>query len=52
LQAQPKNINQQNQPIEINKISNKSMFGTSKLKRRQKFVWGLPDGICKLNPKF
>jgi hypothetical protein len=52
LQAQLKNINQPNQPIEIKKISNKSMFGTSKVKRRQKFVWGLPDGVCKLNPKF
>jgi hypothetical protein len=34
------------------KISNKSMFRTSKVKRRQKFVWGLPDGVaCRLNPK-
>jgi hypothetical protein len=40
-----------NQPIEIKKISNKSMFSTSKVKRGQKFVWGLLDGICGLNPK-
>jgi hypothetical protein len=29
-----------NQPIYIKKISNKSMLSTSKVKRRQKFVWG------------
>jgi hypothetical protein len=40
-----------NQPIEIKIISNKSMFSTSKVKRRQKFVWGLPDGVWRLNPK-
>jgi hypothetical protein len=40
-----------NQPIEINKISNESMFSTSKVKRRQKIVWGLPDAVCRLNPK-
>jgi hypothetical protein len=40
-----------NQPIEIKKISNKCMFSTSKVKRKQKFVWGLPDRICRLNPK-
>jgi hypothetical protein len=55
LQAQPKNkkkvIETPNQPIEIKKISNKSMFSTSKVKRRQKFVWGLPDRVCRLNPK-
>jgi hypothetical protein len=33
------------------KISNKSIFSTSKVKRRRKFVWGLPDGVCRLNPK-
>jgi hypothetical protein len=38
-----------NQPIE--KKSNKIMFSTSKVKRSQKFVWELPDGICRLNPK-
>jgi hypothetical protein len=41
LQAQPKNkeiIETPNQPIEIKKISNKSMFSTSKAKRRQKFI--------------
>jgi hypothetical protein len=42
LQAQPKNIKKvietPNQPIEIKKISNKRMFSTSKVKRRQKFV--------------
>jgi hypothetical protein len=40
-----------NQPIEIKKYSNKRMFSTSKVKRSQKFVWELPDGICRLNPK-
>jgi hypothetical protein len=28
-----------------------SMLSTLKMKRSQKFVWELPDGICKLNPK-
>jgi hypothetical protein len=55
LQAQPNNIKKlskhQKKPIEIKKISNKNMFSTSKVKRRQKFVWGLPDGVCRLNPK-
>jgi hypothetical protein len=27
------------------------MFSSSKVKRRQKFVWGLPDRVCRLNPK-
>jgi hypothetical protein len=27
------------------------MFSTSKVKRRQKFVWRLPDGVWRLNPK-
>jgi hypothetical protein len=40
-----------NQTIETKQISNKSMFSTSEVKRSQKFVWGLPDGICRLNPK-
>jgi hypothetical protein len=40
-----------NQPIHIKNISNKSMFSTSKVKRRQKFVWRLPDGVYSLNPK-
>jgi predicted nucleic acid-binding protein len=42
-QQHKKVIEKPNQPIEIKKISNKSMFSTSNLKRRQKFVWGLPD---------
>jgi hypothetical protein len=29
----------------------KSMFSTLKKKRSQKFVWGLPDGICRIDPK-
>jgi hypothetical protein len=37
-QKQKKVIETPNQPIEITKISNKSMFSTSKVKRRQKFV--------------
>jgi hypothetical protein len=54
--AQPKNIKKvietPNQPIEIKKISNKSMLSTSKVKRRQKFVWGHgPDRVCRLNPR-
>jgi cellulose biosynthesis protein BcsQ len=50
-QKHKKVIETQNQPIEIKKISNKSMFSTSKVKRRQKFVWKLPDRVCRLNPK-
>jgi hypothetical protein len=50
-QNHKKVIETPNQPIEIKKISNKSMFNTSKVKRSQKFVWGLPDGVCRLNPK-
>jgi hypothetical protein len=37
-QKHKKIIKTPNQPIEIKKISNKSMFSTSKVKRRQKFV--------------
>jgi hypothetical protein len=40
-QKHKKVIETPNQPVEIKKISNKSMFSTSKVKRRQKFVWGL-----------
>jgi hypothetical protein len=50
-QKHKKVIETPNQPIEIKKISYKSMFSTSKVKRRQKFVWGLRDGVCRLNPK-
>jgi hypothetical protein len=50
-QKHKKVIETPNQPIEIQKIYNKSMFSASKMKRRQKFVWGLPDGVCRLNPK-
>jgi hypothetical protein len=50
-QKHKKVIETPNSPIEIKKISNKSMFSTSKVKRRQKFVWGLPDKVCRLNPK-
>jgi transposase len=50
-QKHKKVIKTPNQPIEIKKISNKSMLSTSKVKRRQKFIWGLPDGVCRLNPK-
>jgi hypothetical protein len=28
-----------------------SMFRTIKVKKSQKFVWGLPNGICRLDPK-
>jgi hypothetical protein len=37
-QQHKKVIETPNQPIEIKKISNKSMFSTSKVKGRQKFV--------------
>jgi hypothetical protein len=50
-QQHKKVIETPNQPIEIKKISNKSMFSSSKVKRRQKLVWGLPDGVCRLNSK-
>jgi hypothetical protein len=55
LQVQPKHkkvIETPNQPIEIKKISNKSMFSTSKVKRRQKFV-SYPTGFAgsTQNPK-
>jgi predicted patatin/cPLA2 family phospholipase len=33
------------------KFSQKTMFSALKMQRSQKFVWGLPDGICRLNPK-
>jgi hypothetical protein len=51
-QKHKKVIKTPNQPIEIKTISNKSMFSTSKVKRRQKVVWRLPDGVCRLNSKF
>jgi hypothetical protein len=41
-----------NQPNEIKIISNKSMLSTSKVNRRQKFVWELLDGVFRHNPKF
>jgi hypothetical protein len=54
LEAQPKIIKKiietRNQTTE-KKILKKSMFNTSKVKRSQKFMWRLPDGICKLDPK-
>jgi hypothetical protein len=43
LQTQPKNIKSYQNTKSTNrnkKISNKSMFSTSKVKRRQKIVWG------------
>jgi hypothetical protein len=39
------------QPIEIKKISNKRMFSTSKVKRRQKFAWGTEFPGSTQNPK-
>jgi hypothetical protein len=50
-QKHKKVIETPNQPIEIKKNSNKSMFSTSKVKRKPKFVRRLPDGVCRLNPK-
>jgi predicted HNH restriction endonuclease len=51
-QKYKKVIETPNQPIE-KKISNKSMFSTSKVKRRQKFVWGFPTEFADSiqNPK-
>jgi hypothetical protein len=51
IQKHKKVIETPNQPIEIKKISNKSILSTAKVKRRQKFIWRLPDGVCRLNPK-
>jgi hypothetical protein len=48
-QNHKKVIETPNQPIEIKKISNESMFSTSKVKRRPKIVWRLPDGVCRFN---
>jgi hypothetical protein len=50
-QKHKKKFETPNQPNEIKIISNKSMFSTSNVKRRQKFAWGLPDGVFRLNPK-
>jgi hypothetical protein len=50
-QNHKKIIETPNQPIETKKISNKRMFSTSKVKRSQKRVWGLPEGICRLELK-
>jgi ribosomal protein S17E len=62
LQAQPKNIKKLSKhqikkyqnTISTNhdeSFSRKSMLSTLKKKRSQKFVWGLPDRMCRLNPK-
>jgi hypothetical protein len=52
LQAQLQNIKKLSKhQVNNKKISNKSIFSTSKVKRRQKFVCGLPDGVFRLNPK-
>jgi hypothetical protein len=51
IQKYKKVIETPNKPIEIKKLSNKSMFSISKVKRRHKFVWRLPDEVCRLNPK-
>jgi hypothetical protein len=54
LQARPKTLKKISEH-QINqskrKFSKKSMFSTLKVKRSQKFVWGLPGGICGLDPK-
>jgi hypothetical protein len=50
-QKHKKIIKTPNQPIEKKKISNKSMFNTSKVRRRQKFKRGLHDGVCRLDLK-
>jgi hypothetical protein len=55
LQAQPKNIKKLSKhQIKIKKkikLKYDVLFSTSKVKRRQKFVLGLPDVVYKLNPK-
>jgi hypothetical protein len=50
-QKHKKVIETPNQPIKIKKIPNKSMFSISKVNRRPEFVWGLPNGVYRLNPK-
>jgi hypothetical protein len=37
--------------IKTKKVLKKSMFSTSNVYRSQKFVWGLPNGICRLDSK-
>jgi hypothetical protein len=54
LQAQPKILKKCWNTKSTNQNENfpkKSMFSSLKVKRNQKFVWELPDGICRLNPK-
>jgi hypothetical protein len=48
----PKNIiGTSNQPFRTKIFPKKTIFSTLNKKRCQKFVWELPDGICRLNPK-
>jgi hypothetical protein len=42
--------NLQAQPQNIKKLS-KHQINQSKVKRRQKLVWGLPDGVFRHNPE-
>jgi hypothetical protein len=52
LHAQPrKKFETSNLPIKTKIFSKKSMVSTLKVERSQKFVWGLPDEIGRLNPK-
>jgi hypothetical protein len=44
-------IRTSNQPIRTKFFPKKSMFSTLKVLRSQNLVWGLPDGICGLDPK-
>jgi hypothetical protein len=55
LQAQPKILKKMletlYQPIQMKIFPKKSIFSTLKVLRSQKFLWGLPDRVCRLNPK-
>jgi hypothetical protein len=52
LQAQPK-IQKKSywNTTQYENFLKKTMFRTLKMERSQKFVWELPDGICRLDPK-
>jgi hypothetical protein len=45
LQAQPKTIKNIKSTNQNKNFTKKTMFSTLKVKRSQKFVWELPDGI-------
>jgi hypothetical protein len=54
LQAQPKILKNEQNTNSTNQNENfckKNYISYLKSVKEQKFVWGLPDGICKINPK-